>query len=382
MMTRIAVVTGTRAEYGILNPVLKAIHSHPKLTLSLWVTGTHLLKAHGYTVENIISDGWKIDHIIPMYRENDMSYTSALAEGISNFARAMSEDRPDWILVLGDRLEPFAAVQSACLLGVPIAHIHGGDKTSGTNIDEPIRHSITRFAQVHFPASEASRKRLIAMGEEPSRIYMAGAPALDTILAAEYDSPQELQSVLKFDQTQPFVLCIQHSVTSQHSNAYAQMTETLAALERLDLPCVIIYPNNDAGHDGIITAIEEHRHNPKFLIYKSLPQSQYLGLLHTASVIVGNTSSGLIEAPSFGLPMVHVGDRNRGREHGGNVLFVGHNRVEIFNALNFAINDSAFRCDVKYGKSPFGDGNAGKRIAETLANLTVTPELMTKKITY
>ncbi|KPV44370.1 UDP-N-acetylglucosamine 2-epimerase [Alicyclobacillus ferrooxydans] len=381
-MKKVAVVTGTRSEYGILKPVLSAISDHPDLTLHLWVTGMHLLKRFGYTIDEIGRDGWDVEAVVPMYNDEDKSHAPALARAITGFDETIAKYRPDWIVVLGDRLEPFAVAQAAALSRIAVAHIHGGDRTNGANIDEQIRHALTRFSNLHFAASKQSADRLLKMGEEPWRVECVGAPALDTILNEKLYSRAALSGILSFDVTVPYILCAQHSVTSQSDDAYRQMQLTLETVAEFNLPTIVVYPNNDSGSEGIIQAIVPYQDHPLFSVQTSLPQRVYLSLLKHASVLVGNSSSGLLEAPSFGLPMVHIGMRNKGREHADNIQFVDHRKGEISRAISIALYNAEYRQYVRGLESPYGDGQAGVRIAKRLAETRINEVLLQKQLSF
>lgn len=381
-MRKTAVVTGTRAEYGILYPVLKAIEASTRLELYLVVTGMHLSHEFGYTVREIEEDGFKIDTRVDMLLSSDTpaGMAKSVGLGIIGLAQAWEQLKPDVILVLGDRVEPLAATIAGVYMNIPVAHIHGGDVCG--SIDDSARRAITEFAHIHFPATKKSAERIIMMGEEEWRVYQVGSPALDVILSESLIPVEQLAEKYDFDLSQPLILLVQHSVTTQVDQAPKQIRETLGAVVEMGYPAVLIYPNSDAGGRRIIEVIKEHESYPFIKTFKSLPRKEYLSLMKAASVMVGNSSSGIVEAPSFGLPVVNIGVRQEGRERGKNVTDVGHDKQGIVRAIEKALTDKGFLSEVKKCENPYGDGKAGQRIAEILSRVEITPELLRKKITY
>lgn len=382
-MRRIAVVTGSRAEYGILYPVLKAVEAHPGLRLSLVVTGMHLSHEFGYTVQQIEKDGFEIEAKVDMLASNDslVAMAESVGVGIMGMAQTWEQLKPDVILVLGDRVEPLAAATAGAYMNIPVAHIHGGDGTRA-GADEYARHAITKLAHIHFPATEKSAERIIKMGEEEWRVHTVGSPSLDTILNDALLPAEALTKELGIALSQPLILLIQHPVTTQVDEAAKQMKETLETIVEIGSPTVVVYPNSDAGGRSMIDLIKEYGKYPFVKTFKSLPRREYLSLMKVASVMVGNSSSGIIEAPSLGLPAVNIGIRQEGRERGKNVIDVGHNRQEIVKGIEKALTDKEFLAEVKKCESPYGDGKAAPRIAEILNKVEITPRLLQKKITY
>ena len=383
-MRKIAAVTGTRAEYGILRPVLKAIDAHPELELALVVTGMHLLHEFGDTVKEIERDGFKIDARVDMLLASDTLSGMAKSVGLGIFGMAQTWEqlRPHIVLVLGDRLESFAATVASAYMHIPVAHLQGGDTGIGSNIDNPNRHAMTKFAHIHLPATEEARERIIKMGEEEWRVYNVGSPALDSVLNEELLPSEEIVRKYSVDLSQPLILLIQHSVTTQVDEASHQMRITLEAIKELSLQTILIYPNSDAGGRKMIEIIKQYEDNPHIKIYKNIIHKEYLSLMQMASAIVGNSSSAYIEAPSFGLPAIQIGIRQKGREKGNNVIEIGHDKQEIVKAIEKALTDKEFLAEVKKCENPYGDGKTGPRVAEILNKIEVTPELIRKKITY
>lgn len=385
MMTKVAVVTGTRAEYGTLKPLLEEIKASEDCELKLVVTGMHLLQKYGSTINDIKEDGFKIDAKVQMYMgdEADLLYHGkALARGIESFTKVLLQIRPDVLAVFGDRLEPLASTLAAATLKIPIAHIHSGDKTDSGHIDEPIRHSITRFAHIHFAPTDGCVDRLIKMGEEPWRICKVGALNLDAIVNQQSLPKEELSAKLGLNPRDQIIVCIFHSVHLEKETAGQQMREIFNALKELKVQTVIIYPNNDAGSEDIITEIEKHRSSSFIKIFPTLPHTEYISLLKQAVVLIGNSSSGIIEAPSLKLPVVNIGLRNVGREHAENVIFVDTVKNDILKAIEIALHDENFRQKVKQCKNPWGDGKAAEKIVRVLSNIEIDTKLLRKKIIY
>jgi len=383
-MRKIAVVTGTRAEYGILYPVLKAIQARRDLGLSLVVTGMHLSHEFGYTVQEIERDGFKIDARVDMLLSRDTleAMAESVGRGIIGIAQTWEQLKPHIILVLGDRVEPLAAAIAGAYMNIAVAHIHGGDKSIGGHVDDYVRHALTKLAHIHFPATQKSAERIIKMGEEAWRVHMVGSPALDVILNETLIPAETLAKKLGVDLSQPLILLVQHPVTTQVDEAAKQMRETLEAIVEIGNPTVVLYPNSDAGGRRMIGVIKEYEKHAFIKAFPSLPRQEYLSLMKAASVMVGNSSSGIIEAPSYGLPAVNIGTRQEGRERGKNVTDVGHNKQEITKGIEKALTDKKFLEEVKKGESPYGDGKASQRITEILSQVEITPELLQKKITY
>ena len=381
---KVAVITGTRAEYGLLYPVMRAIQNHSELDNSIIATGMHLSPEHGYTVKEIEKDGFKVDVAVDMLLSNDTgaSMSKSVGIGLIGITQALEQIKPDIVLVLGDRDEPFAGAIAASHMNIPLAHIHGGDSTTGGCIDESIRHSITKFAHIHFPATEESAERIEKLGEEPWRIHTVGAPGLDTILNTKLISKEQLIEQYSLNANEPLLLAIQHPVTTQPENAANEMRTTLEALAELGMQTILVHPNSDAGGRSMIEVIKEYEHLPFLHTFKSLPHIEYLSLLNIADALVGNSSSGIIEASSFHLPVVNIGIRQEGRQRTNNVIDVASNKEQIIEAINNALYDETFKQKVNECINPYGDGKAGLRIAEVLAGIEIDQKLLQKKITY
>ena len=285
MKRKVAVVTGTRAEYGILYPVLKAIEQHPKLQLLLIATGMHLSHEFGYTVQELEKDGFHIDAKVDMLLSNDTlsAMSKSIGIGIIGLSQTWEQVKPDMIVVLGDRVEPLAAAISGSYMNIPVAHIHGGDTGKG-GLDESARHAITKFAHIHFPATRKSAERIISMGEDRWRVHTVGSPALDTILNEHLPPPKIIVKKLGLDLSRPVILVVQHPVTTQVEEASEQMGQTLQAIVEFQYPTIVIYPNSDAGGRMMIEIIKQYEGYSFIKTFKSLPRREYLSLMRVASV--------------------------------------------------------------------------------------------------
>jgi UDP-N-acetylglucosamine 2-epimerase (non-hydrolysing)/GDP/UDP-N,N'-diacetylbacillosamine 2-epimerase (hydrolysing) len=343
----------------------------------------HLSKEFGYSVNEIVKDGFKINEKVEMNPENDTGFSMAesIGKGLSGMAKALKKINPDFLLVLGDRIEALAGVIAAAYMNIPIAHIHGGDSTRA-GLDESARHAITKFAHIHFTVTKKSAERVRKMGEDQWRIFIVGAPCLDTILNVDYISKNEIYKKFNLKNDKPFIVLLQHAVSTEPQNAEKQSIETLDALKDLGLQTVIIYPNSDAGGRAIIKQIKKYEKYDFIKSYKNLPQLEYLSLLKYSNVLVGNSSSGIIESSSFKLPVVNIGIRQDGRERANNVIDVSHDKNKITKAIEKALYDKKFKDVVAKSKNPYGSGKSSKHIVKVFREIEITPKLIQKKITY
>lgn len=380
----ITVVTGTRAEYGLLKPAMEAIRDRDGLTLSLVATGMHLSPEHGYTVEEIETDGFDVDRRVHMQLAGDSGTAMArsLGVGITGLTGALDDVDPDLVLVLGDRDEAFAGGVAAAHMNIPVAHIHGGDAMEGAIIDDSIRHALTKFAHLHFPVSARSAERIERLGEEPWRITTVGAPGLDAIREGRYTDPDAIEERYDLNSDEPMLLAVQHPVTTEPEAAGDQMRATLSALDAVDAQVMLVYPNADAGGKRLIEAIESHDATDEFQTFRSMPRADFLGCMNIADVMIGNSSSGIIEAPSFGLPVVDIGPRQAGRERAANTLSVDHDAAAIETAIERCLTDESVREQAGDCENPYDYDSSGELIAERLAAVDIDEELLRKRLTY
>lgn len=379
---KIAVITGTRAEYGILRPVMNAINESQKLELALIVTGTHLFEEFGHTVDEIEKDGFPIAARIKELHKKDSLHEMAQSIGrlTEKLAQALDTIKPDILLLLGDRGEMLAGAVAATYMNIPIAHCHGGELSG--NVDEPVRHAVTKLAHIHFPATEKSAERIIRMGEEEWRVFVTGAPALDTILNVQLPGKESLSQKYDFDFNKPYILVVQHPVTSELEDSREQFETTMDAALEQKIPVVITYPNADAGGRRIIESIKKLEGQPNIKTFKSLPHRDYLAVMKHSRVMVGNSSSGIIEAPSFSVPVVNIGTRQKGRERGENVLDVDNDYGQIKKAIEKSLNDKKFLSLLKNSTNPYGKGDASRKIVKVLAEINIDNRLINKRMVY
>lgn len=378
---KIIYISGTRADFGLMLPVLKAIKASSFLNLTLFATGEHLMAKLGKTINDIKKHFLDV-HIIDAVSKSDerIGVAEFNAVFLKKITTKLKREKPDLALVLGDRSE-MLLVSVACLyLGIPVAHIHGGEKT-GT-IDEVSRHAITKIASIHFPATKDAALRIKKMGEDAWRINIVGAPALDTILNEKLPTRSGLLSDLEMNPKEKFILVLQHPVSEEVVNAGKQMRETIEAVKKFNMPAVFIYPHTDAGGKKIISEILKEKNNPLFKIFPSLEYKKFLALEREASVWVGNSSAALIESSSFRTPVVNVGGRQIGRERGLNVLDVSYDRNQIYKAIYKSLNDKKYLNKLKKIKNPWGDGKSANRIISVLEKIKITPDLLNKRICY
>lgn len=377
-MRHICYVSGTRADYGLMEQSLCAIDSSVDLSLSILVTGMHLLPTYGNTYKEIEAAGFNIHAKVPVGLSGGCGAEMATALGaqVIGFTAALDARRPDILLLLGDRGEMLAAAIAAIHLNIPIVHIHGGER-SGT-VDESIRHAVSKLAHYHFTATPESRQRLIKMGEQPGNVFVTGAPGLDAIHTAKLLERDLLAIKFEFDPALPFQLVLFHPVVQQASVAEKQMGTLLeAVLETCEQP-LIVMPNADAGASGIVSVINRFCLNEQnFKSVLHIPRNDYLSLVASADVIIGNSSSGIIEAASLQTPVVNVGDRQNARERNANVIDVAPSFEAIKNAILAAKQMKGERWDNCYG-----DGKSAERIVEHLRCLYLDSKIMEKINAY
>lgn len=384
-MRRILGVTGIRSEYDIMSSVYRAIEDHPQLELQLAVTGAHLSEGYGRTVQEIRKDGFAIADEIESLINGDQASARVKGMGIQlqGLVQTVLRVNPDWLLVLGDREESMTTALVGAYMNIPVAHVAGGDRVVG-NVDDQIRHAVTKLAHLHFTTNAESAKRILGLGEQPFRVLDVGNPGLDRLLQVPELTLAEIGQRLGFaiHEDKPLVLVIQHVISTEINDAYRQMHITLEAIADLGLTAVLSYPNSDAGGQQMIRAICEFEHLPHLHTFKNIPRFEFVNLMRHAACLLGNSSAGILEAPMLKLPVVNVGNRQKGRLHAENVQFVPHDKVLIKDAINKACFDSSYRLLVEQCVNPYGDGRSSLRIAEALASISIDANLLIKDITY
>jgi GDP/UDP-N,N'-diacetylbacillosamine 2-epimerase (hydrolysing) len=384
-MRKILGVTGIRSEYDIMSSVFRAIEAHPELDLELVVSGAHLAPAFGLTVQEIRQDGFRIADEIESLVSGDAlsSRVKGLAIQLQGLVQTVTRVRPDFLLVLGDREESITTALAGAYMNVPVAHIGGGDRVVG-NVDDQVRHAVTKLAHLHFVMSQPSYERVIRMGEQPFRVMNVGNPGLDRILEVPQLSAAELSARLGFaiQDGEPLILLIQHVISTEFEQAYAQMKETLEAVQRLQVKTILSYPNSDAGSHGLVRAIEEYLALPFLYTARNVPRLEFINVMRRARCMLGNSSAGILEAPLLKLPVVNVGNRQRGRLHADNVQFVAHDSQSIEAAVRRALFDTEYRAQVQRCTNPYGDGHSSRRIADVLASIPIDERLLVKDVSY
>jgi UDP-hydrolysing UDP-N-acetyl-D-glucosamine 2-epimerase len=389
---RIAIFTGNRAEYGLQYPILRAIAADPRLEYFLLAGGAHLEEDFGSTVAEIAADGFQVYRKVEMEMPHDTLFATAQAigTGILSVSRILDELRPDFVVVYADRFEGFAAMIAGTQMGIPTAHLEGGDYTEGGALDDSVRHAMTKLAHLHFATNEEAAERIRRLGEEAWRVFNVGQPALDLIAAGLYAPPEEIASSLGVDVSRPLVLFCQHSVATESDRAAEQVRPSLKALSRLadgGYQVLVTYPNNDAGGRAIIEEIQRLPAHPNVKIVKSLGRYRFHGVLGVIGrggrgAFAGNSSAGIKETPAFGCPAVNIGSRQQGRLRADNVLDVGYDADEIEAALRRSVDDEELRHRCRTCENPYGAGNAGPRVAEVLATIPIDTRLLRKRMTY
>ena len=367
-MRKICIITGTRAEYGLLSRLIKLVHEDIDLKLQLLVTGMHLSPEFGLTWKEIEKDGFPITAKIDMQLSSDtaVGIVKSMSIAQSSFAETFEKLKPDILVLLGDRTEIFAAASAALITGIPIAHIHGGEVTEGA-YDDAIRHSITKMSHLHFTSTEEYKKRVIQLGEQPETVFNVGAPGVDNILNLKLLEKKELERKLSIKFKKQNLLVTYHPVTLEENSAEQQFTELLAALDEFkDTQLIFTKPNSDKGGRVIIDMMDEYvLNNPeKAVSFISMGQLNYLSTIRFMDAVVGNSSSGIIEVPVFNIPSVNIGNRQKGRITGPTIINCEAQKESIKSAL-----EKAFRFDrTKKWEHPYGDGNASEKILEIIKN--------------
>ena len=379
-MRKICVITGTRAEYGLLRWIMQGIRDDPELRLQIIATGMHLSPEFGLTYRSIEEDGFHIDRKVEMLISSDtpVGVTKSMGLGIIGFADALNELEPDLIIVLGDRFEIFSAVSAALLARIPVAHIHGGESSEGV-IDESIRHSITKMSHLHFVSTEEYRRRVIQLGEQPERTHMVGAPGVDSIKRLKLLDRAQLEESLDFKLGPRSLLITFHPVTLEKATARNQFEELLASLELLkDTQLIFTMPNADTEGRELIKLVENFvsRH-PNAKLYTSLGQLRYLSCLAQVDGVVGNSSSGLLEAPSLRKGAINIGDRQRGRLQAENVINCEPKRESISTALRH-LYSAQFQSNLQCVKNIYGEGGASDAII-SIVKTTSLDDILKKK---
>lgn len=378
MKRKIFVTTGSRSEYGILRPVLHEIIASKKLKLYLIVAGMHLSEKHGMTINEIKKDGFKIFATVDMIPKGDSPFfmSKALGEGIIKFSEIYHKLLPDINVILGDRTEALASSLAAYHMNIPNAHIHGGDK-SKAGLDEYTRHAITKISNIHFAATKKSRERIIKMGEDSRYVFLTGSPSIDEIYNQKITSKSILEKKYSIKFNGDEILLLYHPVTTNIKNS-KEIVNILQAVVKHRKTTICIAPNSDAGNKKIFQLLELYSKMFPFIkLYKNLPRCDYLGMLKNVGVLIGNSSSGMIEASYFNTSVINIGIRQKDRERGKNVIDLEKTSINsIYHLIDKYMKIKKISVPI------YGDGKASKRIVKHLENITLSKQLIQKQISY
>lgn len=382
-MRTVAVITGTRAEYGILKPVIEKIQDSAALQLSLIVTGMHLSPQHGMTVNEIKRDDFPIAAKVDMQISSESGAAMAVSAGIGiqELSKTINQIKPDIVMVLGDRIEAFAGAVAGLFCGCVVAHIHGGDVTQG-GLDEYMRHAITKLSHIHFAATPKSKERILRLGEPPDYVFHTGTPGLDAIMQFPPLSLNDINMQLQLNLPEQFALAVQHPVSTHPDTAGDEMQATLSALHDAKIHCVLVYPNADAGSAAMMDVITRYEKENWLNTFASLPRHVFCGLLRQTAFLIGNSSSGMIDAPAYGTPVINIGERQEGRERGTNVIDVPPKKDAIAKAVETCLHNKNFIAECRKTQNPYGDGKASMRIVEMLEQIDLNDVKSAKKLPY
>lgn len=380
MTIKICVMTATRAEYGLLKPLMRKIKDHPKFELKVVATGAHLSPEFGFTYKEILNDGFKIDKKIEILLSSDTPSSISKSMGLAmiGFADYFAEDRPDLLVILGDRYESLAIASAALNERIPIAHLHGGETTEGA-IDEAIRHAITKLSYLHFTSTEAYRNRVIQLGESPDRVFTVGALGIENILNEELLTKEDLLANLEIKDDKPYALLTFHPTTLEDFTSEEQIINLLEVCKaRNDMNFIITKANADSGGRIINQFIDQYTENNNIYSYTSLGLKRYLSAMKYTSFVGGNSSSGLLEAPSFGIPTVNIGDRQKGRMQAESVINCEPTYEDISKAFDKALSEQ-FLINIKDVSNPYGDGNTSDKIVNVIEDFVLVDKINLKK---
>lgn len=381
MVRNIMIITGSRGEYGYIKPIIEKIKDDNLLDYTIVATNMLLLPEFGYAVNNFLKDDievkYKIDMAMAGYSNTSM--VKSLGVFLVSLTDIVNNDRPSMILLAGDRGEQIVGAIVGAHLNIPVAHIQAGELSG--NIDGMSRHAITKYAHIHFASNLDAEERLHKMGEQAFRVFNTGAPQLDDFQTYKYLEKKAFFYKYNLDIERGYVLVVQHSITEESGASETQMNITLQALRELNVQAIIIYPNNDAGSAGVQEAIYNNKMTD-FHIERNVGRSDYANMLKHADFIIGNSSSGILEAPTFKLPCINIGRRQTGRVQADNVINVEFNKKEIMEAIHKIYNEEEYLEKLKYVENPYGDGNSSQRICDILKSIEIDAKLINKELVY
>lgn len=377
-MRKVFILVERRADYSRYKPILEKLKADPFFETYLVVTGICLLDIHGKDINYIENDGFAINATIPMFdpeaEDTGGEMVRSMSRVLSGVVTELEKAKPDVVLSGFDIGGNFAVTIAAAHMNIPVAHIQGGEVTG--SIDESIRHAMSKFSHIHFPATEDARNRLIRIGENPKDIYVVGCPSIDVLVNTPYIDKKQLEAKYNLDFSKPFVIMIQHPVTTEAKSSLDQIKETIEVIKRMDIQALALLPNNDSGHSKIIDEIK----NSGIRWYPSLSTIDFINLYRNAWALVGNSSSGIHETPTFKIPAVNIGNRQMGRERAENVIDVPNNAEAIEAGINKALFDEEFKAFVKTLENPYGIGNSSEQIVKILKEVSFEGKI--QKIFY
>ena len=377
-MRKVFVLVERRADYSRYKPILEILKEEPFFEIYLVVTGVCLLDIHGKDINYIEQDGFHINATIDMFNENSADTGGEMVKSMSRVLFSVVDElekaKPDIVLSGFDIGANFAVTIAAAHMNIPVAHIQGGEVTG--SIDESIRHAMSKFAHIHFPATDDARKRLIRLGENPDDIYVVGCPSIDVLINTPIINRETLENKYGLNFSKPFIILIQHPVTTESDSSFDQIKNTIDAITKLKIQTIALLPNNDFGYSKIIEQIK----SSAIKWYPSLPTLDFINLYRNAWAIVGNSSSGIHESPTFGIPAVNIGNRQMGRQRAFNVIDTPNNTIEIQKAIQKALFDMKFRNKVKNIINPYGQGSSAKEIVKILKEVSLEEKI--QKVFY
>lgn len=384
---KIIAVSGARSDYDLLYSVYEKLNNDDRFDFSIIITGPNLAETYGYTAQNIENDGFRIAGRIFNLVDSNQKIARAVSIGyqIPSLAHILLQEKPEIVLVAGDREEAISVGLTCAYMDIALAHFFGGDIAKDGNIDNSVRYATSKFAHIHFPTLEEHKQTLLKLGEDDWRIHVVGNPALDRFLETpEISKPEIISRLADNKQVDDYCVLIQHSIITQVEKQAEHIRITLESIRKSGKHCFVNYPNSDAGSADIIEAYREYAKNypDQFTLFQNLDRISYVNLLRHALFLIGNSSSGLVEVGSLGLPAINVGERQRGRIHGDNVLFVDNDEAEILQAIETVLNDPGFLSKVKLKNNPYGDGKSSDKVLEVLARIEINSKLIHKNITY
>ncbi len=379
-MKKFVFLTGSRGEWGYIRPILRLIENDPECDYSIIATNMHLLSEFGSSIHEIEKDGFKVEEKIFMTYDGYNSITMAKSLGslLLELPTVLNRLRPDFLILAGDRGEQLMGAIAAVHMRIPVAHIQAGELSG--NVDGIIRHSITKLAHIHFAANEEFAERVKKLGEQDFRIFITGAPLVDELIQENIMKKEELIKKYNINEKLPLILVVQHPVTEEEEFAGFQVYETIKAVLEFEAQIVFIFPNSDAGSELIRNQIQKFS-RPNIKVFRNLPRQDYLGFLKICNCIVGNSSSGIMEAPTFGVPCVNIGRRQNRRMQACNVINVTYNKEKIKEAIEVAFSNG-FKEKAKKAVNPYGDGHSSERILKILKEIEIDDKLLLKELTY